>query len=176
MWLGDFLRNSNIVWLESKRDFESSIGQFFVEELNEEFSLRLKVGLGVIVKSNLEDVFSTRVDSNSLSDNLERNDQILKDLIVDTSQSSRVRDLLVIVALSRDDSSLGDGEEVDLLVFRELVSILSNGIDILGLERIWKIDDSAAKLATVLFNEGIFKGLGDFDLRELILLFLGLSG
>lgn len=137
MWLRDFLRNTNIVWLESKRDLKSSIGQFLVEELNEEFSLRLEVNLGAIVKSNLEDVFSTLVDSNSLSDNLERNDQILKDLVVDASQSSRVRNLLSIVALGRDDSSLGDGEEVDLLVLRELVSILSNGIDILGLERIW---------------------------------------
>jgi hypothetical protein len=137
VWLRDFLRNTNIVWLESKRDLKSSIGQFLVEELNEEFSLRLEVNLGAIVKSNLEDVFSTLVDSNSLSDNLERNDQILKDLVVDASQSSRVRNLLSIVALGRDDSSLGDGEEVDLLVLRELVSILSNGIDILGLERIW---------------------------------------
>lgn len=83
---------------------------------------------------------------------------------------------MLVVTLVGDDGSLGNSKEVNLLVLRELVGVLTNGIDILGLEDIWEIDNTTAYLLTILVFEGVFIGLSYFDLREPILLLFGLSG
>jgi hypothetical protein len=50
----------------------------------------------------------------------------------------------------RDDASLSDGEEVHVLIRGQLVGVLADGVGVLGLERVWDIDDSAVELLSLL--------------------------
>lgn len=159
----------------TERDLESSVSQLLVELLDDDFSLLLEVILSGPLKSDLEDMLSALIDSGSLSDNLGRDNQIVKDFIINAGEGSGVWDLLVVLALVRDDGSLGNSEEVHLLVLREQVSVLSNNIDIFSLERVWEINDTTADFSIILGFEGVFISLSDLDLRESVLLLLGLS-
>ncbi len=154
-------------------DLESSIGQLLVELLNDDLSLLLEVLLAVPLESDSEDMLSALIDSGSLSDDLGRDDQIVEDFVVNAGQGSGVGDLLVVLALAGDDGSLGNGEEVHLLVLGDQVGVVSDNVNVFGLEWVWEIDNTAADFAIIAGFEGVFVGLSDFDLRESVLLLLG---
>jgi hypothetical protein len=115
-------------------DLESSIGQLLVELLNDDLSLLLEVLLAVPLESDSEDMLSALIDSGSLSDDLGRDDQIVEDFVVNAGQGSGVGDLLVVLALAGDDGSLGNGEEVHLLVLGDQVGVVSDNVNVFGLE------------------------------------------
>jgi len=161
--------------LISERNLESSVSQLLVELLNDDLSLLDEVVLSGGLKNDFENMLSALIDSGSLSNDLSWDNQIVQDFVVNTGQGSRVRDLLVVLALLGDDGSLGNGEEIDVILLGQMIGEVSNDIDIFGLEGIWEIDDTAADLLVSADIEGVFVGLSDFDLRESVLLLFGLA-
>ena len=120
-------------------------------------------------------MFSLQIDPDSFSDNLGGDDKVLKNLVIDAGEGSRVGDLLVVAALLGYNCSLSNDKEIYLKIFRYLIGKVSNGSLELLLQGIGENEDSAAGLLVGVFLESVFVGILDLYFGVQIIALLRLS-